>query len=47
MSLRLLGGSWVVISEVIISRVSIFSTHIRGLTPRLIATHEPPGRYKG
>ena len=46
MSLRLLGGSWVVISEVI-CRVSIFSTHIRGLIPRLIATHEPPGRYKG
>ena len=35
---RLLGGSWVVISGVI-SRVTI---HVRGLITLLITTHEPP-----
>ena len=34
---RLLGGSWVVIS-----RVTILITHIRGLITPLITTHEPP-----
>ena len=37
----LLGGSWVVISEVI-SRVAIIIAHIKGLTTPLITTHEPP-----
>ena len=37
----LLGGSWVVISEVI-SRVTIVITQIRGLITPLITTHEPP-----
>ena len=37
----LLGGSWVVISGVI-SRETILITHIRGLIPPLITTHEPP-----
>ena len=36
-----LGGSWVVISGVI-SRVTITTTHIRGLITPLITTHEPP-----
>ena len=36
----LLGGSWVVVSEVI--RVTIVITHIRGLIPPLITTQEPP-----
>ena len=34
---NLLGGSWVVIS-----RVTIHITHIRGLITLLIFTHEPP-----
>ena len=38
--LKLLGGSWVVISGVI-SRVTI---HIRGLITLLITTHEPPSK---
>ena len=38
---QVLGGSWVVISRVI-SRVTILTTHIRGLTTPLITTHEPP-----
>ena len=37
----LLGGSWVVISGVII-RVAIIITHNRGLITPLITTHEPP-----
>ena len=37
----LLGGSWVVLSRVII-RMTIVITHIKGLIPLLIATHEPP-----
>ena len=41
LQLRLLGGSWVVISRVI-SRVAILITHIRGLITPLITTHEPP-----
>ena len=44
MSLGLvLGGSWAVISGVII-RVAIIITHIRGLITPLIATHEPPSK---
>ena len=39
----LLGGSWVVISGVI-SRVTVFITHIRGLITPRITTHEPPSR---
>ena len=38
---RLLGGSWVVISGVL-SRVTIVITQIRGLITPLITTHEPP-----
>ena len=38
-----LGGSWVVINGVI-SRVTILTTHIRGLITPLITTHEPPSR---
>ena len=45
-TLILLGGSWVVISRVI-SRVTIFITHIRGLITLLITTHEPPSRALG
>ena len=41
--MRLLGGSWVIISGVI-SGVTILITHIRGLTTPLITTHEPPSR---
>ena len=41
--LHQLGGSWVVISGVI-SRVTVFITHIRGLITPLITTHEPPRR---
>ena len=37
----LLGGSWVVISGVI-SRVTVLTTHIKGLITLLITTHEPP-----
>ena len=37
----LLGGSWVVISRVII-KVTILITRIRGLITPLITTHEPP-----
>ena len=37
----LLGGSWVAISGVI-SRVTILTTHIRGLITLLITTREPP-----
>ena len=40
--MAVLGGSWVVISRVIISRVTILITHIRGLINPLITTHEPP-----
>ena len=39
----LLGGSWVDISGVI-SRVTILTTHTRGLITLLITTHEPPSR---
>ena len=39
----LLGGSWVVISAVII-RVTVVITHIRGHKTPLITTHEPPSR---
>ena len=39
----LLGGSWVVRS-VVISRVTVVITHIRGLISILITTHEPPSR---
>ena len=38
-----LGGSWVVMSGVIIM-VSILITHIRGLLTLLIPSHEPPSR---
>ena len=38
---RLLGGSWVVISGVI-RRVTVITTHIKGLITLLITTHEPP-----
>ena len=41
--LNLLGGSWVVINEVII-RVTILLTHVRGLITPLVTTHEPPSR---
>ena len=37
------GGSWVVISGVI-CRVSVVTTHVRGLITILITTHEPPSR---
>ena len=40
---ELLGGSWVVITGVII-RVTILITHIRGPITPLITTHEPPSR---
>ena len=40
---RLLGGSWVAISEVI-SKVTIVTTHIRGLITLLKTTHEPPSK---
>ena len=40
-SRALLGGSWVVISGVII-RLTIVITHIRGLITPVITTHEPP-----
>ena len=40
---RLLGGSWVVISEVM-RKVTIVITHISGLITPLITLHEPPGR---
>ena len=36
-----LGGSWVVISGVI-RKVTIVTTHIRGLITLLMTTHEPP-----
>ena len=36
-----LGGSWLVISGVII-KVTIVITHIKGLITLLITTHEPP-----
>ena len=39
---NLLGGSWVVVS-----RVTILLTHIRGLITLLIATPEPPSRALG
>ena len=39
--LRVLGGSWVVISRNI-SRETILITHMRGLITPLITTHEPP-----
>ena len=39
----LLGGSWVVRS-VVISRVTVVITHIRGLISILTTTHEPPSR---
>ena len=42
----LLGGSWVVISGVII-KVSIVITHIKGLITLLITTHEPPSNPRG
>ena len=42
-ALGVLGGSWGVISGVI-SRVSILTTHIRGLITPFITTHEPPSR---
>ena len=42
-SYTLLGGSWAVISGVI-SRVTILTTHIRGLITLLITTHEPPSK---
>ena len=42
----LLGGSWVVISGVII-RVTIAITQIRGLITPLFTTHEPPSRDLG
>ena len=41
MPIHLLGGSWVVVSGVII-RVTIVITHIKGLVTLLITTHEPP-----
>ena len=41
----LLGGSWVVISEVI-SRITMVITHIRGLIAPLITTHEPPSSLR-
>ena len=41
---RLLGGSWVVISGRI-SRVSILITHIRGLIALLMTTHEPSSMF--
>ena len=44
--LRLLGGSWVVISGVI-SRVTILIIHIRGLITPLITIHEPPSTAWG
>ena len=37
----LLGGSWLVISGVII-RITIVLTHFRALIDLLITTHEPP-----
>ena len=37
----ILGGSWVVITGVII-RVTILISHVRGLITPLITTHEPP-----
>ena len=39
----LLGGSWVVLSGVVI-RVTIAITHIKGFISLLITTHEPRGR---
>ena len=41
----LLGGSWVFISRVIrilLSRIAMAITHIRGLTTPLTTIHEPP-----
>ena len=38
-----LGGSWVAISRVI-SRATIVMSKIRGLTPPIPNTHEPPSR---
>ena len=38
-----LGGSWVVLSGVVI-RVAIFMAHIKGLITLLITTHEPPSK---
>ena len=40
-SLWILGGSWVVISGVII-KATLVITHIRGRITILITTHEPP-----
>ena len=37
----LLGGSWLVTSRVL-SRITIVTTHIKGLITPLITTHEPP-----
>ena len=39
--IKVLGGSWVVLSGVI-SRVTVIKTHIRGLITPFITTHEPP-----
>ena len=41
--IRVLGGSWVVISGVV-SRVTMLITHIGGLITPFITTHEPPSR---
>ena len=41
-SIGILGGSCVVISEVIISKVTILVTLIAGLLTPLRTTHEPP-----
>ena len=40
----LLGGSWVVLSGVII-KVTILITHMKGLITLLITTHEPPSKF--
>ena len=40
-NLSVLGGFWVVVNG-LISRVTILTTHIRGLITPLITTHEPP-----
>ena len=42
-----LGGSWVVVSRVVISRLTILITPIRGLITLLITTHEAPSKYAG
>ena len=38
-----LGGSWLVISG-LISRVTIVTTHTKGLITSLVTTHKPPSR---